>query len=148
MKGMMSSADPEIEKSFNNLLFMALCLEVALMQESYMKDKLDELQLATQKVSSLGFTGGLLAHSENAFPGLACTYQSFMGGFIWCFIFGGFVALSTFWWVLQEPPKDSRQGTNEGHQSLAGPSQSGVNESTTCAELQRSSCRARGVLRS
>ena len=41
MKGMLSPASPEIEKAFYNLIFMALCLEVALTQESYMESQHD-----------------------------------------------------------------------------------------------------------
>ena len=46
MKGMLSPAGPTIEKGFYNLIFIALCLEVALTQESYMESQLDQLETA------------------------------------------------------------------------------------------------------
>ena len=49
MKGMLSPAGPTIEKGFYNLIFMALCLEVALTQESYMESRLDQLETAIKK---------------------------------------------------------------------------------------------------
>jgi len=49
MKGMLSSVDPSIEHAFNSLLFMALCLEVALTQDSYTEVQLGELQSSIQK---------------------------------------------------------------------------------------------------
>ena len=49
MKGMLSPAGPAIEKGFYNLIFMALCLEVALTQESYTESQLDQLEMAIKK---------------------------------------------------------------------------------------------------
>ena len=49
MKGMLSPAGPTIEKGFYNLIFMALCLEVALTQESYTESQLDQLETAINK---------------------------------------------------------------------------------------------------
>ena len=49
MKGIPSPADPAIEKGFYNLIFMALCLEVALTQESYTESQLDQLETAIKK---------------------------------------------------------------------------------------------------
>ena len=49
MKGMLSPAGPAIEKGFYNLIFMALCLEVALTQESYTESQLDQLETAIKK---------------------------------------------------------------------------------------------------
>ncbi len=49
MKGMLACVDPSIERAFTSLIFMALCLEVALTQDSYTESKLDELQSSIQK---------------------------------------------------------------------------------------------------
>ena len=49
MKGMISPAGPAIEKGFYNLIFMALCLEVALTQESYTESELNQLETAIKK---------------------------------------------------------------------------------------------------
>ena len=49
MKGMLSPAGPAIEKGSYNLIFMALCLEVALTQESYTESQLNQLETAIKK---------------------------------------------------------------------------------------------------
>ena len=64
---MLSPAGPVIEKGFYNLIFMALCLEVALTQESYTESQLDQLETAIKKVSS-NFLVGCWALPRMFFP--------------------------------------------------------------------------------
>ena len=96
MKEMLSPAGPEIENAFYNLIFMALCLKVALTQESYMEAKLDQLQSAIKKFLQI------FQQVCWAFPRMLLLLQIVDPKVSWgaSHCFGGLGALRTFWWIL------------------------------------------------